>query len=206
MQSSSEVEKIEVLITDDNLINRMLINRIVKKYLPSAIITFAKNGQEAVDAFKKPNTNFSIIIIDGLMPVMDGFKAVVEMREWHKTNGQDKQRPTIISWSTEEKAFEYDDNKNIIGIKPFDGADAALAKLDGTNPEELGNLLIKFGFISSLTPAPSVLFKSTATTPLVSHGQFSSTNSDEPKPAQKRQREEDRNEPPESPLSKPKST
>ena len=71
-----------VLIVDDNRINR----KIVAMALDSckAAIIMAENGQVAVDKFI--NHPIDIILMDCLMPVMDGFTATKNIRALETEN------------------------------------------------------------------------------------------------------------------------
>ncbi|MBD1365570.1 PAS domain S-box protein [Mucilaginibacter sp. ZT4R22] len=75
INNSNKVEtglNINVLVVDDNQINRLLINKVLKKW--GATADFAENGQEAIDkleAFK----NFDVVLMDIHMPIMGGLEA-----------------------------------------------------------------------------------------------------------------------------------
>ena len=67
----------EILLVEDMLHNRVLVKQILKKHNP--VITEAKNGLEAVDAWKAHGP-FDLIMMDMNMPIMDGFEATSEIR------------------------------------------------------------------------------------------------------------------------------
>mgnify|MGYP001553360562 CR=1 FL=1 len=71
---------INVLVAEDNPANRMIFGN----YLDSAGIknVFAKNGIEALEAFKKDT--FDIVLMDISMPLMDGITATHEIRKLDK--------------------------------------------------------------------------------------------------------------------------
>ena len=52
----------------------MTVQLALKKINPECYITFANNGQEAIDIISS-SSDFDFILMDGNMPVMDGFKA-----------------------------------------------------------------------------------------------------------------------------------
>jgi PAS domain S-box-containing protein len=70
-------EKYSILVVDDNKLNRKLIGKMLKKYLPAAEITIAVNGLEAVT--KTQAYTFDMIFMDLQMPVMDGVTATKEI-------------------------------------------------------------------------------------------------------------------------------
>lgn len=69
-----------ILIVDDE----PQIRLIVKKYaeFEGYKVTQAANGAEAVDLCKTPENNFDIIIMDVMMPVVDGFAATEKIRKF----------------------------------------------------------------------------------------------------------------------------
>lgn len=69
-----------ILIVDDE----PQIRLIIKKYaeFEGYKVTQAENGAEAVDLCKKGSIKYDIIILDIMMPVMDGFLAAMEIRKF----------------------------------------------------------------------------------------------------------------------------
>jgi CheY-like chemotaxis protein len=70
-----------VLLVEDNLINQKVILLALETLV--ANIDVANNGKEALDVFGK--TKYDIILMDIQMPVMDGIKASIKIREIEKT-------------------------------------------------------------------------------------------------------------------------
>ncbi|WP_184550000.1 PAS domain S-box protein [Mucilaginibacter sp. FT3.2] len=69
--------KINVLVVDDNQINRLLINKILKKW--GADADFAENGLEAVNKVVA-NKNYNVVLMDIHMPEMGGLEATQIIR------------------------------------------------------------------------------------------------------------------------------
>lgn len=69
--------KINILVVDDNQINRLLINKVLKKW--GADADFAENGAEAVDMIKAKQ-NYDVVLMDIHMPVMGGLEATRVLR------------------------------------------------------------------------------------------------------------------------------
>jgi PAS domain S-box-containing protein len=63
---------INVLVVDDNQINRLLINKVLKRW--GATADFAENGQEAIDKLTLYK-NFDVVLMDIHMPIMGGLEA-----------------------------------------------------------------------------------------------------------------------------------
>jgi putative two-component system response regulator len=63
---------LKVLIVDDDFINRKLLQALLKKY-PNVIreTVEAENGSEALAAIKE-NTGINLVLLDIIMPVLDG--------------------------------------------------------------------------------------------------------------------------------------
>jgi len=73
----SDKSDIKVLIVEDNEVNQLVLKSFVKKMGFQS--DSAMNGQEAVDLISKQN--YSIILMDCQMPVMDGFDATKAIRK-----------------------------------------------------------------------------------------------------------------------------
>ena len=71
-----------ILIAEDNPVNKFLAKTIIKKALPSCNILEADDGQEAVDMFK--SEKIDLIFMDVQMPILSGFEATKEIRKLEK--------------------------------------------------------------------------------------------------------------------------
>lgn len=69
--------KINVLVVDDNQINRLLINKVLKKWNVQA--DFAENGLEAIQKITA-NRNYDVVLMDIHMPEMGGLEATQILR------------------------------------------------------------------------------------------------------------------------------
>ncbi|MGM9524905.1 MAG: EAL domain-containing protein [Peptococcaceae bacterium] len=64
------IAKRQILIVEDNLLNReMLVEILAEQYA----VLQAENGQEALDVLKQRKDSIALILLDIVMPVMDGF-------------------------------------------------------------------------------------------------------------------------------------
>ena len=66
-----------VLVVDDNNINRLLIKKVLSKW--GARSDFAENGLQAVEKLKN-SKDFDAVLMDVYMPEMDGIEATKVIR------------------------------------------------------------------------------------------------------------------------------
>lgn len=62
--------KRKILVVEDNQLNREILYEILKA---DYLVLQAENGQEAMDVLKKQGEEISLILLDIMMPVMDGY-------------------------------------------------------------------------------------------------------------------------------------
>lgn len=73
---------LKILIAEDNEINIFLTQTLIKNILPNAKIVLAKNGEEAVEKFKKESPD--LILMDIQMPKLNGYEATGMIRNLEK--------------------------------------------------------------------------------------------------------------------------
>ncbi len=76
-----------ILLVEDNAVNQKVSSLLLKK--AGYHFEIAENGQIAVEMFQQ-DSSFDIILMDCMMPVMDGFEATREIREYEKNSGLPK--------------------------------------------------------------------------------------------------------------------
>ena len=69
----------KVLLVDDVELNREIAAVILEE--AGMVVETAVNGQEAVEAVKNSNGKFDLVLMDIMMPVMDGYQATREIRK-----------------------------------------------------------------------------------------------------------------------------
>lgn len=82
----------KILIVEDNKINQKIAGLHVGK--SGFEFEFANNGQEAVNMFTA-NPNYAVILMDCMMPVMDGFEATGNIRRVEKETNATRRIPII---------------------------------------------------------------------------------------------------------------
>lgn len=112
-------ERLKILLVEDNLLNQRVVTFSLKKYNHEVII--ANNGVEAVEQYI--SDSFDVILMDIMMPVMDGLEATVKIREVENQTGQGKRTPIIALTANtmdndKEKCISYGMDEFM--AKPFD--------------------------------------------------------------------------------------
>lgn len=82
---------LKILLVEDNVLNQRIVLFSLKKY--NHAVTIANNGLEAVEKFKEDN--FDVILMDIMMPVMDGLEATTRIREEEERLKAEKRTPII---------------------------------------------------------------------------------------------------------------
>lgn len=83
-EETAPVERsLRVLVADDSSDNRLLIDLFLKKAGYS--LDEAENGKVAVEKFTQ--SRYDVVLMDIQMPVMDGYAAAREIREWESQQG-----------------------------------------------------------------------------------------------------------------------
>ncbi len=90
-----------VLVVEDNAINCMVIESFLAKL--GVCVIPAYNGQQALDAITRGD-RFDLILMDLHMPIMDGYIATEQIRQWEISNNQT--RLPIIALTAD--AYEED--------------------------------------------------------------------------------------------------
>ncbi|RLD59627.1 MAG: hypothetical protein DRJ01_11055 [Bacteroidetes bacterium] len=73
-----DIQKLNILLADDNPINRILIIDTIKNFNNSIKIDEAENGKIAIEMLRK--NDYNILLMDIIMPVVDGFEATQIIR------------------------------------------------------------------------------------------------------------------------------
>lgn len=111
-----EPQKQEILIVDDSNINREILSEMLGN---EYIIHEAASGEECIDLLNQYGTGISLVLLDIIMPEMDGFEVLDYMAEHHWIDDI----PVIMissedSASSIRKAYEFGVSDYI--SRPFD--------------------------------------------------------------------------------------
>lgn len=88
-----------ILIVEDKAINRKILNKLLSETYE---IKEASNGREALDILEKEEGQISAILLDLIMPVMDGF----EFLEYIKENKENFNIPIVVMTQKDDTATE----------------------------------------------------------------------------------------------------
>jgi CheY-like chemotaxis protein/HPt (histidine-containing phosphotransfer) domain-containing protein len=77
-QTMLKLNKVKLLLVEDNEFNRMVAEDTLKELIPGVIIDIAVNGEEAVNRVQQEN--YDVLLMDIQMPVMDGVTATRTIR------------------------------------------------------------------------------------------------------------------------------
>ncbi len=80
-KTSGVMNKLKVLIVDDEPRARTLLEMLIQNYCWE--ILFAKNGVEAIES-ARTNPGIDLILMDKRMPEMDGYEATRRIRQFNK--------------------------------------------------------------------------------------------------------------------------
>lgn len=113
-----DLENLSLLVVDDSSINQ----RVVALSLRNTIgkIDVAGNGMQAVEMHCE--NNYDVILMDGRMPVMDGYEATRKIRSYEEEEAIEK-KTLIIALTGSDTEEETDSclssGMNACMLKPF---------------------------------------------------------------------------------------
>ena len=121
---SANEYKRHVMIVDDEEINRLMLGNILENEYE---VVYANNGQEAWDLLNGDEKDISLLLLDLLMPVMDGFELITKLKE----DDELKRIPVIVMTSEKEaevKSIKLGASDFI--TKPYDMPEVILARCE----------------------------------------------------------------------------
>ena len=128
------LNKMKVLLVEDNEFNRMVAEDTLKELIPSILLNIAVDGQEAVNRLQ--SELYDIVLMDIQMPVMDGLTATRIIRSTLPAPAKDVKIIAMTANVLQEDVHQYfEAGMDAYVSKPFH-ADELLLKMDavmGTN-------------------------------------------------------------------------
>ena len=81
----NSIQGIKILLAEDNEINREVAQVLLEE--EGAVVTAVSNGREAVKLFSRhPEGTFDVILMDIMMPLMNGYEATRQIRKLDRTD------------------------------------------------------------------------------------------------------------------------
>ena len=80
-----------ILLVEDNILNQRITTFSLKKF--NHEVDIANNGLEAVNKYR--DNNYDVILMDIMMPVMDGLEATFQIRKYEKETEGKQHTPVI---------------------------------------------------------------------------------------------------------------
>ena len=120
----SQKLKRRVLVVDDEEINRDILGNILEGEYE---VSYAENGKQAYDMLHDRMAHYSLVLLDLLMPVMDGFELLEKIRS------EDAQLHVPVIVMTSEKPAEVRSIKlgaDDFITKPYDMPEVILARCE----------------------------------------------------------------------------
>lgn len=75
-----------IMVAEDNVVNRKVVTHMLSR-LGYKNVVVVENGKDALDLFNSPGQTFDLILMDCLMPIMDGIEASQCIRMTERKNG-----------------------------------------------------------------------------------------------------------------------
>ena len=99
---TAPLPKVEILVAEDFKLNQDVVRLMLADTV--FVPTFANNGEEAVEMFKKSPDRFPLILMDVSMPVMDGYEATNQINAFNEKHN----RPHTPIIALTGHALKYD--------------------------------------------------------------------------------------------------
>jgi signal transduction histidine kinase/CheY-like chemotaxis protein/HPt (histidine-containing phosphotransfer) domain-containing protein len=116
-KTMNRLNKVKLLLVEDNEFNRMVAEDTLKDIIPGVIIDIAVNGQEAVNRVQQ--NGYDLVLMDIQMPVMDGLTATKIIRNLDNPAKDVKIIAMTANVLQEDVKQYFDAGMNAYVSKPF---------------------------------------------------------------------------------------
>ena len=101
-EKSNNLPSLSILVAEDMAVNRMLVSLFLAPL--GWKLDFAENGREALEMFMR--NRYNLVLMDIQMPVMDGYEATLEIRNWERAHNAPRTNVVALTASalTEDAA------------------------------------------------------------------------------------------------------
>ncbi|MGR5143824.1 ATP-binding protein [Photobacterium sp. DNB23_23_1] len=141
-------KKQTILIVEDNKINQQVVCINLKRAGYEYLI--ANNGQEAVTLYKQHHQQIGLILMDCMMPVLNGFEATLAIRAWEQQQTLDRSHIIALTASILDDDIQqcFDSGMDDYLPKPFK-RDVLIEKLQKQTNEPIN---LNTGSLKSTSP------------------------------------------------------
>ncbi|WP_297725582.1 ATP-binding protein [Limnohabitans sp. Rim8] len=108
----------QFLVVDDHHLNRLLVQQILKTAWPESRVVEAENGVQALDFWRAQR--FDLVLMDMLMPVMDGVQTTQAIRQSFTSQGLAPVIGLTANVNPQELERFKDAGLSVLLLKPFD--------------------------------------------------------------------------------------
>lgn len=111
-ESSKDLSLLKVLVAEDTPISQLVTIGMLKR-LGITAVDLVENGTEALKLASTKSRDFDLILMDCEMPIMNGYEASQNIREWEKSA---QQKPSHICALTAHATPEYQKKASMAGM------------------------------------------------------------------------------------------
>lgn len=118
LEVRAQERKETVLIVEDNRVNQRVASLVLEQ--AGYLVEVANDGKEALEAVKE-GKQYKAILMDCMMPVMDGFTSTVEIRKWESSTNRSPLPIIALTASVLDEDIQrcYEVGMNDYIAKPF---------------------------------------------------------------------------------------
>ena len=103
-EKSPTIGSLRVLVAEDNPVNLLVLKNMLKKMGHQS--SHQNNGKLAFEYYQQHHQSIDVILMDCEMPVMDGYEATQQIRNFEKTNSLSRTPIVAVTAHVYEEHFE----------------------------------------------------------------------------------------------------